>query len=168
MNESSIDQPKPKELKNIFSYFLTALLGASINFISQIFYRRYFDYATSVLCGYLTATVLTFIPTKRYAFSAAETGNTAREAIKFLVIALVALIVQVYVSKYTLEWVATPLFPSTPMLWREKGSHVAGMGMSFMANYFGHKLLTFRSTGMYDRIRSKSPKENEEQHFDGQ
>ncbi|QIP11316.1 GtrA family protein [Spirosoma aureum] len=163
MNVSSINQTKPKEFKDIFSFFLTALLGASINFVSQIFYRNYFDYATSVLCGYLTATVLTFIPTKRYAFSAGKTGNTGREAVKFLVIALVALIVQVYVAKYTLEWVANPLFPTASKLWREKGSHVVGMGMSFMANYFGHKLLTFRSTGMYDKLRSRSPRENEEQ-----
>nr|WP_262923898.1 GtrA family protein [Spirosoma liriopis] len=140
---------------------MTALLGASINFISQIFYRNYFDYATSVLWGYLTATVLTFIPTKLFAFSAAKTGNTGREIVKFLFIALVALVVQVYVSKYTLEWFANPLFPKAPQLWREKGSHVVGMGMSFMANYFGHKLLTFRSTGMYDKIRLRSQREKE-------
>ncbi|WP_435531818.1 GtrA family protein [Spirosoma liriopis] len=161
MNVSSIEQPKPTEFKNIFSFFLTALLGASINFISQIFYRNYFDYATSVLWGYLTATVLTFIPTKLFAFSAAKTGNTGREIVKFLFIALVALVVQVYVSKYTLEWFANPLFPKAPQLWREKGSHVVGMGMSFMANYFGHKLLTFRSTGMYDKIRLRSQREKE-------
>ncbi|WP_425276916.1 GtrA family protein [Spirosoma oryzicola] len=161
MNVSSIEQPKPTEFKNIFSFFLTALLGASINFISQIFYRNYFDYATSVLWGYLTATVLTFIPTKLFAFSAAKTGNTGREIVKFLFIALVALVVQVYVSKYTLEWFANPLFPKAPELWREKGSHVVGMGMSFMANYFGHKLLTFRSTGMYDKIRLRSQREKE-------
>ncbi|MVM40487.1 GtrA family protein [Spirosoma sp. HMF3257] len=161
MNVSSIEQPKSKEYKDFFSFFLTAVLGASINFISQIFYRKFFDFDTSVLCGYLTATVLTFIPTKRYAFSAKDTGNTGREAIKFLVIAVVALAVQVYVAKYTLEWIATPLFPTMGELWREKGSHVVGMGMSFLANYFGHKLLTFRSTGFYDKLLSRSSKEQE-------
>ncbi len=109
-----------------------------------------------MLLGYLTATVLTFIPTKKYAFAAAKTGNTGREAIKFLGIALVALVVQVYVSKFTLDWVANPLFPELPQWAREKGSHVVGMGMSFLANYFGHKLLTFRSTGVYDRIKSRN------------
>ncbi|WP_460984376.1 GtrA family protein [Spirosoma fluminis] len=162
---SSIQQPKQKEFKDFFSFFLTALLGASINFVSQIFYRQSIDldFDTSVFCGYLTATVLTFIPTKRYAFSAGKTGNTGREAVKFLGIALVALLVQVYVAKYTLEWVANPIFPSVKQLWREKGSHVVGMGASFMANYFGHKLLTFRSTGVYDKIRSRSSKQSEEQ-----
>ncbi|WP_371731972.1 GtrA family protein [Spirosoma sp. KCTC 42546] len=158
---SSIGQPKTKEYKDFFSFFLTAVLGASINFVSQIFYRKFFDFDTSVLCGYLTATVLTFIPTKRYAFSARDTGNTGREAIKFLGIAVVALAVQVYVAKYTLEWIANPLFPNVSELWREKGSHVAGMGMSFLANYFGHKLLTFRSTGFYDRLLSRPSKEQE-------
>ncbi|QDK82918.1 GtrA family protein [Spirosoma sp. KCTC 42546] len=161
MNVSSIGQPKTKEYKDFFSFFLTAVLGASINFVSQIFYRKFFDFDTSVLCGYLTATVLTFIPTKRYAFSARDTGNTGREAIKFLGIAVVALAVQVYVAKYTLEWIANPLFPNVSELWREKGSHVAGMGMSFLANYFGHKLLTFRSTGFYDRLLSRPSKEQE-------
>ena len=161
MNVSSINQPKYKEFKDFFTYFLTAVLGASINFISQIFYRKFFDFDTSVLCGYLTATVLTFIPTKRYAFAAQNSGSTGRQAIKFLGIAIVALVVQVYVAKYTLEWIATPMFPTVDEIWREKGSHVAGMGMSFLANYFGHKLLTFRNTGVYDKLRSR--RQNEEQ-----
>jgi putative flippase GtrA len=163
VNVSSIQQPKSRDYKSFFSFFLTALLGASVNFITQIVYRRYFDFATSVFLGYLTATVVSFMPTKRFAFSAGKTGNTGREAIKFLIIALVALIVQVYVSKFTLTWVANPLFPGLSPFWREKGSHVVGMGLSFLANYFGHKLLTFRSTGMYDKIRSRSPKQGEEQ-----
>jgi putative flippase GtrA len=163
VNVSSIQQPKSRDYKSFFSFFLTALLGASVNFITQIFYRKYFDFATSVFLGYLTATVVSFVPTKRFAFSAGKTGNTGREAIKFLVIALVALIVQVYVSKFTLTWIANPLFPGLSSFWREKGSHVVGMGLSFLANYFGHKLLTFRSTGMYDKLRSRSPKQGEEQ-----
>ncbi|UFH56202.1 GtrA family protein [Spirosoma sp. KNUC1025] len=163
MNVSTIEQPKHKEFNDFFSFFLMALLGASINFISRIFYRQFFDFDTSVLCGYLTATVLTFLPTKKYAFSAAKTGKTAREAIKFLGISLVALVVQVYAAKYTLEWVANPLFPKINQVYRETGSHVVGMGFSFLANYFGHKLLTFRSTGFYDKIRSNPIKQKEKQ-----
>ena len=159
MNVSSIRQPIHKEYKSFFSFFLTALLGASVNFITQIFYRQYFSFGTSVFLGYLTATVVSFIPTKRFAFPASKTGNTIREAIKFLIIALVALLVQVYVAKGTLLFIANPLFPDLSPFWREKGSHVVGMGLSFLANYFGHKLLTFRSTGVYNRIRSRSQKQ---------
>lgn len=158
MNVSEIQPPKTREYRDFFTFFLTALLGASINFVSRILYRSYLgiDFDTSVLCGYLTATVLTFMPTKKYAFSAGKTGNTGREAVKFLGIAAVALAVQVYVAKFTLEWVVNPLFPDLPKIWRETGSHVVGMGMSFLANYFGHKMLTFRSTGVYDKIKSRN------------
>ncbi len=149
---------KYKAPREFFSFFLTALLGASINFISRILYREFFtiDYSTSVIFGYLTATVLTFIPTKKYAFAAGDTGNTKREVIKFLMIAGVALAVQVYVAKFTLEYLANPLFPNMSKIWRETGSHAVGMGLSFLANFFGHKLLTFRSTGVYDRIKSRT------------
>ena len=163
MNVSSIEQPKYKNYKSFFSFFLTALFGASVNFFSQILYRKSFDYSTSVYLGYLTATVVSFVPTKLFAFSAKQTGNTAREMIKFVIIALVAWGVQVGVAVATLEWFANPFFPNTSMFWREKSSHVVGMGFSFLANYFGHKLLTFRSTGMYDKIRSRSSRQEEEQ-----
>ncbi|MFC5411430.1 GtrA family protein [Larkinella bovis] len=141
-----------KEVKSFFTFFLTALLGATVNFISQIIYRKFFNFDTSVLLGYLTATVVSFMPTKNYAFSAKATGNTGREMVKFLAIALVAWGVQVGVAVATLQWVANPHFPTASLFWREKTSHVVGMGFSFLANYFGHKLLTFRSTGMYERF----------------
>lgn len=157
MNVSSVRQPRFADYRSFFSFFLTALLGASVNFVSQIVYRQAFDFGTSVFLGYLTATIVSFVPTKRFAFSAGKTGNTKREAVKFLIIALVALLVQVYVSQFTLRYVAEPLFPGSGIqFWREKGSHVVGMGLSFLANYFGHKMLTFRSTGVYDKIRSRS------------
>jgi putative flippase GtrA len=158
VDSSIVQTEKYKAPREFFSFFLTALLGASINFVSRILYREFFtiDYGTSVLLGYLTATVLTFIPTKRYAFAAGDTGNTKREVIKFLMIATVALAVQVYVAKFTLDYVANPLFPNLSKIWRETGSHVVGMGLSFLANFFGHKLLTFRSTGVYDRIKSRT------------
>lgn len=162
MSSIRANRPKVKDYRDFFTFFLTALFGASVNFVSQIFYRDYFDYPTSVFFGYLTATVASFIPTKIFAFSAKKTGNTGREAIKFLLIASVALAVQVYVAKYTLEWIANPLFPSLSPFWREKGSHVVGMGFSFLANYFGHKLLTFRSTGVYDRLVARRPSDLED------
>lgn len=158
-----IEQPKSRDYKSFFSFFLTALFGASVNFFSQILYRKSFDYSTSVLLGYLTATVVSFLPTKLFAFSAKQTGNTGREMVKFVIIALVAWGVQVGVAVATLEWIANPYFPQISTFWREKGSHVVGMGFSFLANYFGHKLLTFRSTGVYDKIRSRTSREQEEQ-----
>ena len=156
MNVGIINRDILKEHRDFFMFFLTALLGASVNLLSRIYYRQYFDFDTSILLGYLTAVVVSFIPTKLFAFSAKSTGNTSREAIKYVVIALLAWAVQIYVAVATLEWVTNPLFPNLPLPWRETGSHVVGMGFSFLANYFGHKLLTFRSTGVYDRFKERT------------
>ncbi|KAB7729123.1 GtrA family protein [Rudanella paleaurantiibacter] len=158
MNVEVLQTTKIGRRKDFLTFFLTALFGASVNFFSQIVYRENLDYTfdTSVVLGYLTATVVSFVPTKVYAFSARQTGNTSREAVKFVAIALVAWAVQYFVSVGTLRWIATPLLPKVEIFWREKTSHVAGMGFSFLANYFGHKLLTFRSTGVYDRLRART------------
>lgn len=157
MNVRILQTDKLTKHRDFFTFFLTAVFGASVNFFSQIFYRETLDYSfsTSVIVGYLTATVVSFIPTKLFAFSAKQTGNTSREVIKFLVIALVAWAVQYFVSVSTLQWIANPFFPEADEFWREKSSHVVGMGFSFLANYFGHKLLTFRSTGMYNKLKGR-------------
>ncbi len=134
-----------------------------MNFFSQIYYRRHFDFNTSVFLGYLTATIVSFVPTKLFAFSAKGSGNSGREAIKFLGIAAVAWAVQVGIAAATLKWIANPyLSEYLAVFWREKFSHVVGMGFSFLANFFGHKLLTFRSTGVYDRIKARTGKQSED------
>jgi putative flippase GtrA len=38
---------------------------------------------------------------------------------------------------------------------RELASHIFGTGFGFFTNFFGHKLVTFRSTGIMVRIAKK-------------
>lgn len=154
-----------EDVKSFSAFFLTALLGAAINFLSQIPFRDWLlnaDYSTekslsySIILSYLTATIITFIPSKLFAFSAKGTGNTSRESIKFLVIALIALFVQESISIFTYHNVANVYFPDLSEFRRSKGSHLIGMGFSFLANFFGHRLITFRSTGVYEKFKSKN------------
>ncbi|CAH0996673.1 hypothetical protein EMA8858_02806 [Emticicia aquatica] len=160
-----INKIKNRELKSFISFFLTAVLGAGTNFLSQIPYKSLFlslgyqdkpALNLSVFAGYLTATIVSFIPTKIFAFSAKESGNSKRESIKFLLIAVVAMGIQVAITSLTFDYIANPFFHNSSLFLREKGSHVVGMGFSFFANYYGHKFLTFRSTGVYDKIKTRS------------
>ena len=160
-----LDKIKNKELRSFITFFLTAVLGAGTNFVTQIPYKSLFlslGYADkpafnlSVFAGYLTATVVSFIPAKVFAFSAKESGNSKRESIKYLIIAIIALGIQVGISSLTLDYIANPFFSNLSLFLREKGSHVVGMGFSFFANFYGHKFLTFRSTGVYDKIKARS------------
>ena len=162
---SFLDKIKNKELRSFISFFLTAVLGAATNFLSQIPYKSLFlslgfadkpAFNWSVFAGYLTATVVSFVPAKVFAFSAKGSGNTKRESIKFLIIALLALGVQLGVSSLTLDLIAKNLLSSYSLFIQEKFSHLAGMGCSFLANFYGHKFLTFRSTGIYDKIKEKT------------
>lgn len=162
---SLLKKIKNKELRGFISFFLTAVLGAGTNFITQIPYKHLFlglgfadkpAFNLSVSAGYLTATVVSFIPAKVFAFSAKESGNTRRESLKFLIIALIAWGIQVGVSSLTFDHLANKYFTDQSLFVREKSSHVVGMGFSFLANYFGHKFLTFRSTGIYDKIKTRN------------
>lgn len=160
-----LNKIKNKELRSFVSFFLTAILGAGTNFVTQIPYKSLFlnlgypdkpAFNLSVFAGYLTATIVSFIPAKIFAFSAKESGNSKRESIKYLIIAAVALGIQVGISSLTLDYVANPFFGDLSLFVREKGSHIVGMGFSFFANFYGHKFLTFRSTGVYDKIKARS------------
>jgi len=151
-----------KELRSFISFFFTALLGAGTNFITQIPYKLLFvhlgmsdktAFPWSVAASYLTATVVAFVPTKIYAFSAKESGSTRRESVKFLMISAVGFVIQSFVSAFALDFIANPILGGFSLVVREKISHTIGMGVSFIANFLGHRFLTFRSTGIYDKIR---------------
>lgn len=113
-------------------------------------------YSWSVFWGYLTATVVSFIPQKLFAFSAKGSGNTKRESIKYLAIAGSALVVQVVISSLAVDYFSKPFLPEASLMLQEKIAHLIGMGFSFFANFFGHKFLTFRSTGIYNKIKAKN------------
>jgi putative flippase GtrA len=153
-----------EDVKSFYLYFLTALFGAAVNFFTQIPLRDWFlvgglDFdnalSWSIIVSYLSATVVTFIPSKLFAFSAKGTGNTSRESIKFLLIALLALIVQESISVFTFKNIASVYFTNISEFWQIKTSHLVGMGFSFLANFFGHRLVTFKSTGVYDKFKAK-------------
>jgi putative flippase GtrA len=162
-----IDRIKNPNTRSFIIFFLTAVLGASVNFFSRFFYREFSSYEWSIFWGYLTATVVSFIPQKIFAFDAKSTGNTQREMIKYLIIAFTALGVQIGVSSLAFQFIVKPLMdsslslslePSKLLKLQETISHVIGMGCSFLANFFGHKYLTFRSTGIYDKVQERRGK----------
>lgn len=156
---------KSPEWRSFIGFFFTGVFGAAVNFLSQIPIKTWFlnygfddgkAFAWSVFCAYMFSTAVSFIPAKVYAFSAKSSGNTKREYLKFFIIATVALGVQELVSVLTLKYVAHSYFDGYSLFLKEKGSHLTGMACSFMANYFGHRFFTFRSTGIYNRLSNNS------------
>lgn len=98
--------------------------------------------------------IVGFVLSKRYAFNAKGSGNTRREMVKFVIISLIALGVM-YVVAVAMLYVLTFNFPNLPKIVRESLAHVSSTGFSFITNFIGHKLFTFKSTGVYDRVRQR-------------
>ena len=112
--------------------------------------------------------VIGFVLSKYFAFNAKGSGNTRREMVKFLIISLIALVVtyvvsvsMLYILTYKLSYAVEVVHETLvriigPTLTlptvRDSLAHITGMGFSFITNFIGHKLFTFKSTGVYDRV----------------
>lgn len=138
--------------KDLIAFFLVAVAGSSVNFISRMLYGKFLPFNISIIPAYLTGMIIGFVLTKRFAFNAKASGNTRREMVKFLIISLIALAVT-YIVAVSMLYILSFYLPHFSLFMRETLAHVTGMGFSFITNFVGHKLFTFRPTGFYDRVR---------------
>ncbi len=152
------------ELKGFFNFFLTGVFAASVNFLSQIPLKSWFlnkgladsnALFWSVFWAYMIATAISFLPSKLFVFASQDSGSSSREWLKFFFIAVLALGVQEMVTIVSLREVINPFFGDFSPFVREKGAHLTGMAVSFVANFLGHRFFTFRSTGIYQLLRQE-------------
>ena len=143
---------RARHLNDLGTFFLVALAGASVNFGARLLYSQFIgNFELSVACAYLSATLVGFALTKRFAFNAKGSGNTYREMAKFTLVSLLALAITVCVASFALQ-LLNRFASSRPLLVRETLAHLTGMGFSFVTNFLGHKLFTFKTTGVYNRV----------------
>ncbi len=146
--------------KDIIAYFLVAATGAGIQIISTHFLIEYFSYEISVGIAYFIAFIAGFGLTKMFAFDAKQSNQTRREMIKYVFVASIAGGVMVLFSSLAKSNIDNQ-FPNgiIKVTFIENPNHllgqIIGMGFSFITNYVGHKKVTFRSTGFYDKIKAK-------------
>ena len=162
----------PRAVKGLVVYFLIACTGFSTNVGSRIIYSEFFGirFSLSVTLAYATGMVVGFVLTKMFAFGARNSGNTYREMVKFAMVSAVALLVTLAFSLVFLalfnwyfeydpvnhEFISSNIMKlGIPVINRELASHLGGTGFGFFANFFGHKFFTFKSTGYYDKIKTR-------------
>ncbi|MFN8358156.1 MAG: GtrA family protein [Spirosomataceae bacterium] len=162
---------KPTENKDLFywrdvlAYFFVAGTGLLVQLVSAHFiYEAGYEYQISITIGYIIAFVVGFWLTKIFAFSSKQPQKTRREMVKYIGISAFAGGVMVAFANLTLD-IINVYFPTEnsflPSLKqfgiknpKELFSHISGAGFSFVTNYIGHKTITFKSTGFYDRIKA--------------
>ena len=175
----------PEALRNFAVYLGIACIGVASNLITATVLRRAFEvnFGSSIVLGYLAGAVIGFFLTKAFAFNARNSGNATREAIKFFMVSTVALTVTWFFSEISLRlinawFVRVPvtqsllealiketsngfsdllgLKMSLAFIDRQLFANLGGIGFGFFANFFGHKYFTFKSTGLFERIFTRS------------
>ncbi len=175
----------PEALRNFAVYLGIACIGVASNLITATVLRRAFEvnFGSSIVLGYLAGAVIGFFLTKAFAFNARNSGNATREAIKFFMVSMVALTVTWFFSEISLRlinawFVRVPvtqsllealiletsngfsdllgLKMSLAFIDRQLFANLGGIGFGFFANFFGHKYFTFKSTGLFERIFTRS------------
>jgi putative flippase GtrA len=175
----------PEALRNFAVYLGIACIGVASNLITATILRRNFgvNFGSSIVLGYLAGMVIGFFLTKAFAFNARNSGNATREAIKFFMVSMVALTVTWVFSEISLRvinawFVRVPVTQSLlealvretsngfsdllgirfslAFIDRQLFANLGGIGFGFFANFFGHKYFTFKSTGLFERIFSRS------------
>jgi putative flippase GtrA len=137
-------------------YFLASGAAALVNFLSRFAYDLTFEFATSVVLAYCTGMIVNFSLSKLFVFGARKSGNTWREGIKFLIVAGAGLAVTTLVSLaavWAMQW--RPVLSDAPLQYTI--AHACGMAAGFVANFGGHKLVSFRETGLWARLRRPEP-----------
>lgn len=175
----------PEALRNFAVYLGIACIGVGSNLITATILRKSFgvNFGSSIVLGYLSGMIIGFFLTKAFAFNARNSGNATREAIKFFMVSMVALTVTWFFSEISLRvinawFVRVPVTQSLlealvketsngfsgligmklslAFIDRQLFANLGGIGFGFFANFFGHKYFTFKSTGLFERIFSRS------------
>lgn len=156
--------------KDVIAYFFVAATGALSQFVAGSFFRNYVEYTPSVALGYIVSFIIGFVLTKLFAFDARNSSKTRREMVKFGMVSFLsfwitvggASLMNAIIGSFYPERHYQLPFSFIPQKYRDVNVNEAlalliAMGFSFASNYVLHKTFTFRSTGFYDRIKSKLP-----------
>lgn len=154
-----------KKHKSFIGYFAAAGTGVIVQYIvGTIICIRYLKtpYQTGISIGYLAAIPVGFILSKNIAFSSKNSGKTYREILKFIVVLFFSYLITVkgsYFSLKLLQKIFGNFEITVPFIQYRfnpigTASHFAGMGLSFIFNYFTHKWFTFNDTGLMKKVRN--------------
>lgn len=135
-------------------YFIASGTAAAVNFGSRFVYDSFFTFGTSVVLAYCTGMFVNFSLSKLFVFDARTSGRTWREFTKFIAVASLGLVVTYGVSMGGVWFFERWSFGISVELYHTL-AHVAGMGAGFVANFIGHKLISFRETGLWDAFRKR-------------
>ncbi|MCB1302761.1 MAG: GtrA family protein [Leptospiraceae bacterium] len=163
---------KQRITRKFLLYLFFSGFAALVNFASRFLYETIpgVNFEIAVALAYLTGMIVNFAFSKWITFQAASSGRFRREAVKFFLIASLGLIVTVAISAGALRFFAyaaarwSQVVPSNfDDDIRAATAHLIGMGAGLVMNFFGHEMLSFRETGIYDRLKGILIRDNDDE-----
>jgi putative flippase GtrA len=158
----------------LLKYLLVAITGVMINLVvSEALQSQLgLGFTRSLALGYLAGMIFGFFATRAFAFNAREPYSIRREAVKYIIVSLIALLVTSIsgtvvlivttwgIKSYPkthdyfldfLNWF--PILPT--VVNRDFVGRIGGICFGFFINYFGHRFFTFRNTGTVNFVLLK-------------
>lgn len=124
-------------LKFVFAGGFAAL----VNFLSRLYYSKFFSFGIAVVVAYVTGMITAFILSKLFVFKKSR-HRAMKEFYLFTLVNLIA-ILQTWIVSVGLAGYIFPHFNYN--FHREESAHFIGIGVPVISSYFGHKHLSFRS-----------------------
>lgn len=154
---------KARITRKFLLYVFLSGFAALVNFVSRFLYQAIpgIGFELAVTLAYITGMLVNFAFSKWITFQAGSSGRGKREAVKFFLVASLGLLVTVTVSAAALrilEWLQPAIHESLALQLSQKSlasmAHLCGMGAGLIANFIGHELVSFRETGVGDKIKA--------------
>jgi putative flippase GtrA len=126
-----------------FWEFTRFLLGGGVatlgNLCVVLALRSAVSYGIAVTCGICAGATISFLMSKFFAFRSRSLSGTGREAIRFLVIYGVGLVLYWGTAVVT----RTMLLPRAPPIVADTSGVLVGAALMAITGYFGHRFFTY-------------------------
>lgn len=115
--------------------------AAAVNILSRYVFDIFMSYDLAIILAYLCGMLTAFLLNKYFVFNE-ESRNTGKEAIRFIIVNLFALLVVWAVSVFF----ARLIFPAINWTYYpDDVAHIIGVISTVFTSYLGHKYYTFRN-----------------------
>ncbi len=122
------------------SFMVVGGIAAAVNIASRILFSLAVSYEVAIVLAFFCGLVTGFLLNRAFVFRSAIGGNTSRQAVRFTLVNLLAL-VQVWVIGVGL---ARFLFPRIGFSWHpELTAHAIAVASPIVTSYFAHKYFSF-------------------------
>ena len=122
-------------------FLLLGGTAAAINWLVRFPLALVLPGEVAILVAYFIGMSAGFLLYRAYVFPG-SVDSLPRQVAVFLAVNLVGAVVVLAITQALLAWIAVDLAPTTI---REGFAHGVAIGIGAVVNFFGHKLLTFRT-----------------------